>query len=130
MLENHMNALIASGWRNWRWDGLGIGLAGLCLVHCLATSVILALVASAGVLLFDPIVHEIGLGLAIIFGSLALIKGVFQHGFIMPAAIGALGIGVMAGALTLPHGGGEIVYTIFGVSILALGHDLNLRASR
>ncbi|MFZ1566452.1 MerC family mercury resistance protein, partial [Sphingorhabdus sp.] len=70
-----MTALIASGWRTWRWDGLGIGLAGLCLVHCLATSVILALVASAGVLLFDPIVHEIGLGLAIIFGSLALIKG-------------------------------------------------------
>ena len=48
----------------------------------------------------------------------------------MPAAIGSLGIGVMSGALTLPHGGTEIVYTMVGVAILALGHDLNLRASR
>jgi hypothetical protein len=36
----------------------------------------------------------------------------------------------MFGALTLPHGGTEIVYTMVGVAILALGHDLNLRASR
>jgi hypothetical protein len=48
----------------------------------------------------------------------------------MPAAIGAMGIGMMAGALTLPHGNVEILYTILGVSILALGHDLNYRASR
>jgi hypothetical protein len=34
----------------------------------------------------------------------------------------------MAGALTLPHSGHEAVYTILGVAILALGHDLNRRA--
>jgi hypothetical protein len=47
----------------------------------------------------------------------------------MPVAIGGLGLGVMAGALTLPHDSGEIVYTIVGVAILALGHDLNRRAA-
>jgi hypothetical protein len=31
--------------------------------------------------------------------------------------------------LTLEHDGGEIVYTIVGVMILALGHDLNRRAT-
>jgi hypothetical protein len=36
----------------------------------------------------------------------------------------------MAGALTLPHGDIEILYTILGVAILALGHDLNVRAAR
>jgi hypothetical protein len=46
----------------------------------------------------------------------------------MPAAIGGLGLGVMAGALSLPHDSGEVVYTILGVAILALGHDLNRRA--
>jgi MerC mercury resistance protein len=117
-------------WRNWRWDGLGLGVAGLCLVHCLATSVLLALFASVGGALFSPIIHEIGLVLALLFGVIALARGVIQHGFMLPAAIGALGIGVMAGALTLPHGGMEIVYTIVGVAILALGHDLNMRASR
>jgi hypothetical protein len=46
----------------------------------------------------------------------------------MPAAIGALGLGVMAGALSLPHGGLEPVYTVVGVLIVALGHRLNAMA--
>lgn len=117
-------------WHEKRWDGLGLSLAGLCLVHCLATSILLALLASAGGFLFSPLIHEVGLALAIVFGIVALVKGLFEHGFMMPAAIGSLGIGVMSGALTLPHGGTEIVYTMVGVAILALGHDLNLRASR
>jgi hypothetical protein len=96
----------------------------------LATSVLLAVLASAGGLLLSPIIHEVGLMLAIVFGLLALGKGLWDHGLIMPAAIGAMGIGMMAGALTLPHGNVEILYTILGVSILALGHDLNYRASR
>jgi hypothetical protein len=117
-------------WKKWSWDGLGLSLAGLCLIHCLATSIFLAFLATAGGILVDPIVHEVGLVLAIVFGLLALGKGVVEHNFIMPAAIGALGIGVMAGALTLPHGDIEIMYTILGVGILALGHDLNVRAAR
>lgn len=44
----------------------------------------------------------------------------------MPSAVGGLGLGVMAGALTLPEsGGGEALYTMTGVLILALGHRLN-----
>jgi hypothetical protein len=116
--------------RNWRWDEFGLGVAGLCLVHCLATSILLAVLATAGGALVSPIVHEVGLVFAILFGILALVRGILQHGFMLPSSIGALGIGVMAGALTLPHGGTEIVYTMVGVAILALGHDLNMRASR
>ena len=107
-----------------------MSIAGLCLVHCLATTVILVFIASAGGAFLDPVIHEVGLFLAIIFGILALGKGLWDHGFIMPAAIGALGIGMMTGALTLPHGGTEILWTILGVAVLALGHDLNHRASR
>ncbi len=117
-------------WHKWRWDGLGIGVAGLCLMHCLATSVILVFLASAGGILVDPAIHEIGLALAILFGVLALGKGLIEHGYVMPASIGALGIGVMAGALTLPHSATEVMYTLLGVGILALGHDLNHRAAR
>ena len=46
----------------------------------------------------------------------------------MPSAVGGLGLGVMAGSLGLPEGGMGTVYTIIGVAILALGHDLNRRA--
>ena len=32
---------------------------------------------------------------------------------------------VMAGALSLPHDGTEALYTVLGVGMLALGHQLN-----
>lgn len=106
-------------------DRLAIGLSGLCLVHCLATSVFLALLASAGSMLGAEWVHEVGLALAMIMGALALGRGIFEHGYAMPSAVGGLGLGVMAGALTLPHDGSEAFYTVIGVAILALGHRLN-----
>ena len=68
---------------------------------------------------------SVGLTFAMILGSIALGKGIIEHGFMMPSAIGALGLGVMAGALSLPHDGREPVYTVIGVMILALGHRLN-----
>lgn len=110
-------------------DRAAIALSGLCLVHCLASAVLLAVLASAGGLLLSPVIHEVGLVMAILLGIVALGRGIVQHGFMMPAAVGGLGLGVMAGALTLPHSGMEVVYTIVGVAILALGHDLNRRAT-
>ncbi len=109
-------------------DRMGIALSGLCVVHCLTSAIALALLASAGGVLVDHRLHAVGLVLAIALGLVALGRGIVQHGFMMPASIGGLGLGVMTGALTLPHDGGEIVYTILGVAILALGHDLNRRA--
>jgi hypothetical protein len=114
---------------NDRLDRMAIGLSGLCVVHCLATSVLLALVASAGSMLGADWIHEVGLGLAMIMGAIALGRGVLEHGYSMPSAVGGLGLGVMAGALTLPHNGTEAVYTVVGVGILALGHRLNYIAS-
>jgi hypothetical protein len=108
-----------------RLDRMAIGLSGLCLVHCLATSVLLALLSAAGGILGAPIIHEVGLGLAMIMGAIALGRGILEHGYSMPSAVGGLGLGVMAGALTMPHNGSEAVYTVLGVGILALGHRLN-----
>ena len=115
-------------WRKWRWDGLGLSIAGLCLVHCLATTVLLAVLASASGFLLDPIFHEIGLLVAILLGGLALGQGFRVHGLFVPATVGAIGIGMMAGALTLPHGGTEIALTVLGVIFLGFGHLLNHRA--
>lgn len=109
-------------------DRLAIALSGLCLVHCLATTVLLALFSAAGGLVFSPWIHETGLMLAIAMGVIALGRGMWEHGYMMPSAIGSLGLGVMAGALAVPHGGEETIYTLLGVGLLALGHDLNRRA--
>ena len=111
-----------------RLDRLAMGLSGLCAVHCVATAVALSLLASAGGFLGQPIIHEMGLSLAMILAAFALGRGILQHGFVMPSAIGALGLGVMAGALTMPHDGRESLYTIIGVMIVALGHRLNVLA--
>ncbi|WP_188054469.1 MULTISPECIES: MerC domain-containing protein [unclassified Sphingosinithalassobacter] len=112
-----------------RLDRWAIGISGLCLAHCLATTVFLALLSSAGAL-FNPLIHEVGLVLAIAFGVLALGRGIVTHGYFTPAVVGAFGLGMMAGALSLPHGGHETFWTIAGVALVALGHDLNRRAAR
>ncbi len=112
-----------------RLDRMAIALSGLCLVHCLASAVVLGLLSAAGGLLGAPIIHEIGLVLAMILGTVALGKGVLVHGFVLPSAIGALGLGVMAGALSLPHDGSETAITVVGVLILAMGHRLNAMAA-
>jgi hypothetical protein len=114
--------------RNGAVDRLAIGLSGLCLVHCVASAIFVAVLASAGGLLLHPIIHEVGLMFAIALGIVALGRGILDHGFMMPSAVGGLGLGVMAGSLQLPEGGLGTVYTVLGVSILALGHDLNRRA--
>jgi hypothetical protein len=108
-----------------RLDRMAIGLSGLCLVHCLGTSILLALVASAGGMLGADWNHDVGLTLAMVMGAIALGRGIWEHGYTMPSAVGGLGLGVMSGALTLPHDGTEAVYTMLGVAILALGHRLN-----
>jgi hypothetical protein len=115
--------------RDGLWDRAAISLSGLCLIHCVLTLVLVALLSSVGGVLLDPVIHEVGTGLAIGLGVFALGKGVLDHGYIMPAAIGGMGLGMMIGALQLPHGGEEALYTVVGVGILALGHDLNYRAT-
>jgi hypothetical protein len=120
---------MTQAWIKLRWDGVGLGIAGLCLLHCIATTVLLTVVASVGGVFLNPIIHEIGLLFAIIFGVIALGKGYRDHRIVMPALVGSLGIGIMGTALMLPHGGAEIVWTIVGVSILAVGHLLNVRAT-
>lgn len=124
---NHdvLNAVLRQG----GLDRLAIGLSGLCLAHCILSAVIMTMLASAGGFLLHPAIHEIGLVAAMALGALALGRGVLQHGYALPVWVGSLGLGVMAGAMTLPHEGGyETIYSILGVMIVALGHDLNRRA--
>lgn len=118
-------------WAEQRVDNLAIGLSGVCVVHCIASSVFLALAASAGGMLLNPLFHEIGLTIAIGFGIVALGRGILTHGYMLPAVVGSAGLGTMAGAVSLPHdgSGAETLWTIVGVALLALGHDLNRRAA-
>jgi hypothetical protein len=113
-----------------RWAML---ISGLCVVHCIASAVFFAMISTVGGLFVAPIFHELGLAIAIALGGFGLGRGALQHGYLWPLAVGSFGLGMMAGALTLPHDtglldGGEALWTIIGVGILAFGHDLNRRA--
>src|SRR5260221_8212601 len=112
-----------------RLDRLAWGLSGLCAVHCVATAVLLGLLASAGGILGKPIIHEVGLTLAMIIGAFALGRGIRDHGLVLPAAVGVVGLATMGYAMTLHESGHEPFVTIAGVMILALGHRLNIRAT-
>jgi len=116
-------------WKQQSLDRLAIGLSGLCLAHCILSAIIVTALAAAGGVLLHPAIHEVGLVMAMVLGALALGRGVLQHGYALPAWVGSLGLGMMAGAMTLPHEGGyETIYSILGVLVVALGHDLNRRA--
>ncbi|MEH6756885.1 MAG: MerC domain-containing protein [Parasphingorhabdus sp.] len=116
------------------WDRIAVLVSGLCLVHCVSTVVLVALLSSAAGILLDPVIHEVGIAVAIILGIYALGRGFLNHGYILPAVIGALGLAIMGGAITIghrgDHGSTEILFTMIGVGIVALGHVLNHRAGR
>jgi hypothetical protein len=112
----------------FRLDRIAMGLSGLCAVHCVATAILLGLLASAGSLLGKPIIHEVGLSLAMIIGAIALGRGIREHGLMLPSLVGGLGLATMAFGMTLHESGYEPIVTIVGVLILAFGHRLNMKA--
>ena len=109
-------------------DQLAIGLSGLCLLHCMVSTILFASIASVSVAFDNHLIHEVGLIVAIGFALVTLVSGVLSHGYMMPFAVGSFGLGIMAGALARPHDGSEVLATMIGVAVVALGHDLNRRA--
>ncbi|HEY0316532.1 MAG TPA: MerC domain-containing protein [Sphingomonas sp.] len=108
-----------------RLDRLAIGLSSLCVVHCIATVVLAATLASAGAALADPAWHEIGFAVAMLLGAVALGRGFAVHRKVRPLLFGCGGLALMGIGLTMPHGAREIGCTVAGVLLLALAHRLN-----
>ncbi len=110
-----------------RFDRAGIVLSGLCAVHCLLGLVLVSVLGLGGEALLDPSIHRIGLALAIGIGAASLGMGVLRHGNLMPLAIGACGLVLMAGGLLVNHGPTEALLTIAGVILVGTAHIRNLR---
>ncbi len=113
-----------------RLDQIGLGLAGLCAVHCLATLVVISALGLGGhFFLFDENIHRIGLALALAIAAVAIGWGVLRHGRVLPFVIAVGGLALMAVALAVPHGANEFLLTLAGVALVSLGHLLNLRTA-
>ncbi|MFY7743846.1 MAG: MerC domain-containing protein [Erythrobacter sp.] len=112
-----------------RLDQLGIGLAGLCALHCLLTLGVVSALGLGGHFLMDENIHRIGLVLALGVASWAIGWGMLRHGRRLPFAVALGGLALMAVALLVPHGTNELLLTLFGVIIVSAAHWLNLRAA-
>lgn len=110
-----------------RLDRVGVLLSGLCALHCLAGLLLVAGLGLGGQFLLAPVIHRIGLALAIGVGAVTLVLGVTRHRDPVPLQLGAGGIAFMTLALFVGHGTEEAVLTIVGVSLLAWAHLRNLR---
>lgn len=108
-------------------DRFGIGLSALCAVHCFGSILLVGALGLGGQWLLAPVIHEVGLAIAIVIGALTIGAGVWRHGRLLPLAIGTVGVVLMAAALWGPHGLGEAMFTVAGVTLVATAHLLNLR---
>lgn len=111
-----------------RIDKLGIGLAGLCAMHCLATVIIVTGLGAGGHFFLAPDIHRVGLALAVIIAAAAIGWGAMRHRRMAPSAVAVSGLSLMTLALFVPHGNNEFLLTFIGVALVAWGHVLNLRA--
>lgn len=108
-------------------DRAAVTLSGFCVVHCVATVVMLGTLSSLGHLFANPRIHEIGLLFATLLGAVALGGGILRHRRTLPALIGLPGLALMTAALFVAHGAGEALLTVLGVGLVASAHILNAR---
>ena len=117
-------------WIRDRLDRMGMVLSCLCAVHCVATVFVVAALGVGGSFLLDPAIHRVCLALAMVIAGVAIGLGALRHGKRAPFVTAMMGLSFMGGGLAVPHGVEEAVLTIIGVSLVALGHVLNVRGLR
>jgi hypothetical protein len=114
---------------NGRLDHFGLGIAGLCALHCIATLLLVSALGLGGHFLLAPEIHRFGFALAMIVAAVAIGRGALVHRRALPFVIAMMGLTFMGGALAMPHGNGEFVLTLIGVALVSCGHLLNLHAA-
>ncbi|MGB3726049.1 MAG: MerC domain-containing protein [Glaciecola sp.] len=113
-------------------DKTAIGLSMLCVVHCIATPIVLlALPSISGLLAFDHEIFHTWLLFAVIPISLfAIILGYFHHRRVSVFVISALGMLALIAAAVLGHSMlgefGEVGLTLLGSVLITLAHLRNL----
>lgn len=111
-----------------RLDRAGIVLSGLCAAHCILSILIVSALGIGGEFLLAPEIHRVGLAIALVIAAVAIGWGALQHRKAAPFVVAMMGLTFMGGALAVPHGMHEVVLTIIGVTLVTIGHILNLRS--
>jgi hypothetical protein len=114
-------------WIRGRLDRVGLTLSVLCAVHCVGTLVLVAGLGLGGSVLLSPVIHRVGLVLAMLIVGVAIGAGALRHRRPAPFVIAMMGLTFMGGAMAAPREAEEAVLTILGVSLVAVAHVLNVR---
>lgn len=111
-----------------RLDRWGIVISSVCLVHCLALPLLIALLpAISSVVPGDGWVHPLLIGLALPVTGMALRRGYRMHRRAVPTLVGCLGLGLIATALFCEGQLSETILTVGGGALVSLAHVLNWR---
>lgn len=115
------------------FDRIGIALSGLCLVHCLALPVLVALLpvlasSAMGDLAEAEWFHAAMLVPVVLVSGSVLGRRVKRVRWLAPLLVVAFG--AMVGALFAREEWHEQALTVIGASLLILAHWLNLRGHR
>jgi peptidoglycan/LPS O-acetylase OafA/YrhL len=111
-------------------DNLGIWASALCVVHCIATPVLISVSAVfAHLIPGEEKTHRtLAIGVASL-GAIALIKGFRTHGRRRILGLMALGLAcIFAGAFygdRLPSHGYEVAVTMIGSALMICAHRMN-----
>jgi hypothetical protein len=114
-----------------RVDRLGMVVSSLCLIHCLALPLIIAVLpALAGTLPSDAMVHSTLILIALPVTGYALLRGYRTHRRARPLLIGAAGMLLVAAALFVgPFLYAEQALTILGGLLVTGAHLINWRSA-
>jgi hypothetical protein len=109
-----------------------LGASFLCLLHCLAVPLLIAVLPALGSLLpTDTRFHLAMLAFAVPASGIALTSGQAQHGISWPLHTGLFGLFfLILGVLAFAGTWLETAFTVLGALFLAAAHIANLRLRR
>jgi len=111
-------------------DSWGAICSGVCLMHCIATPLLIAggSLGVVGVLASSEWVHQLVLVPVILFSVLSFPSAYKKHRHHMPGLLAIIGLFGLISAVTYGHDF-ETVLTIIGASLLIVAHGWNWRLS-
>ncbi|NVK56778.1 MAG: MerC domain-containing protein [Alteromonadaceae bacterium] len=115
---------------------MAIALSSLCVIHCLATPLLVIILPSVGTLFMNnhEFFHEVILFFVLPVGLVALLAGYRHHRNRGVLTIGLIGLSLLLFTALFGHDtlgeAGEIVMTILASLIIAAAHLRNFRLSQ
>ena len=112
------------------WDKIGLGLSGLCLIHCLVLPVVISLMPWMGLIFEDERVHLLFAAVTVPVALIAFIPGFLRHNLKSVLALGVAGaVLLLLGSVAHDHVGEALAhwFTVLGGILLISGHLRNFR---